>query len=123
MTDYAGLIERLESGSGADVELQAQLWAIADNRTIISKQGFPFSGWIAQSNTPPHDECVAEMPPYLQSLDAALALAEAMDVPWNGVLVNAVKRCDALTRLPRQVLIETLTTLSAARALQEQHNE
>lgn len=88
-TDLSALIARLET-SGEDRELPD------DIARAVFGPTFTFTHW-------------GEVKDALTSLDAALAFAEAFNVPWRGVLLNALKRSDDdLTRLPRTVLVEVL---------------
>lgn len=92
MTDLTALIERVESGTGADRELDCLIWAALDGRTI-REDGQMI---LARNSRPPHDEYIVgwvdpgkvqrnfseghSIPPvrrYTTSLDAVLSLIEA----------------------------------------------
>jgi hypothetical protein len=105
MTDYAGLIERLESGSGPDEDLAFDICLACG----YSSPPLPIRGYKGD---------------VLGSLDAALAFAEAVGAPieqlqWvpDAVIANSRDASGIAPSAPRACLITTL------RALQEQHND
>lgn len=103
--DLSGLIERLEKGSGGDRIIDDEIeWAFSEWENM---GGF----WRRHKVTGQQERFnYSPSPPVTSSLDAALAFAEALDVPWPVVLTAAMKkrRDDDLARLPRAVLAQTL---------------
>jgi hypothetical protein len=108
MTDYDGLIARLESGSGADGE--------PDSDRFLPKE-------IAKAISGGDYDRQIELTVILRravagSLDAALAFAEAVKSPieqlqWvpEGVIANTNNWCGIGVDAPRAVLIATLRAL------------
>lgn len=105
-THTQDLLERVRAATGPDRELDARIYALADDRDIREAIG-PDGPWrglkmlLGRSRRPPHDECVLAIwhrnsgevsaqgaPHYTASLDAALALVERVLPDWAWSIGN-----------------------------------